>query len=91
MQGPQIGGTSLGIAPVLTQRGHTVAFAGRPEMVARVVAAGLRAIEFTQAYAQVDRYPQGHPMDRAACYLSSPAVAETKSRPSSKPSHPTSS
>lgn len=67
---------SLGIARVLTERGHTVAFAGRPEMVPRVKAAGLRAIEFAQAYAQVDRYPRGHPMSRAACYLTSPAVAE---------------
>jgi UDP:flavonoid glycosyltransferase YjiC (YdhE family) len=67
---------SLGIARVLTERGHTVAFAGRPEMVPRVEVAGLRAIEFAQAYAQVDRYPQGHPMSRAACYLTSPAVAE---------------
>lgn len=67
---------SLGIARALTERGHAIAFAGRPEMVPRVEAAGLRAIEFTQAYAQVDRYPQGHPMSRAACYLTSPAVAD---------------
>src|SRR5580658_10324423 len=65
---------SLGIARVLTERGHTVAFAGRPEMVPRVKTAGFRAIEITQAYAQVDRYPQGHFMTRAACYLTSPAV-----------------
>ena len=43
---------SLGIARVLTDRGHKVAFAGRPEMVPRVEAAGFRAIELTQAYAQ---------------------------------------
>jgi MGT family glycosyltransferase len=67
---------SLGIARVLTERGHTVAFAGRPEMVPRVEAAGFRAIELTQAYAQIDRYPQNSPMSRAACYLTSPAVAE---------------
>jgi UDP:flavonoid glycosyltransferase YjiC (YdhE family) len=67
---------SLGIARVLTERGHTVAFAGRPEMVPRVKTAGFRAIEITQAYAQVDRYPQGHFMTRAACYLTSPAVEE---------------
>lgn len=66
---------SLGIARVLTERGHTVAFAGRPEMVPRVETAGFRAIELTQAYAQTDRYPAG-PMQRAACYLTSPAVAE---------------
>jgi UDP:flavonoid glycosyltransferase YjiC (YdhE family) len=65
---------SLGIARVLTERGHDVAFAGRPEMVPRVKTAGFRAIEITQAYAQVDRYPQGHFMTRAACYLTSPAV-----------------
>lgn len=66
---------SLGIARVLTERGHAVAFAGRPEMVPRVEAAGFRAIELTQAYAEVDRYPAGSPMTRAACYLTSPAVA----------------
>ena len=66
---------SLGIARVLTERGHEVAFAGRPEMVPRVEAAGFRAIELTRAYAQVDRYPQGNFMTRAACYLTSPAVA----------------
>ena len=32
---------SLGIARVLTERGHAVAFAGRPEMVPRVKTAGL--------------------------------------------------
>jgi UDP:flavonoid glycosyltransferase YjiC (YdhE family) len=65
---------SLGVARVLTERGHQVAFAGRPEMVPRVKTAGFRAIEITDAYAQVDRYPQGHFMTRAACYLTSPAV-----------------
>jgi UDP:flavonoid glycosyltransferase YjiC (YdhE family) len=65
---------SLGVARELTSRGHEVAFAGRPEMVPRVRTAGFRAIEITQAYAQVDRYPQGHFMTRAACYLTSPAV-----------------
>jgi MGT family glycosyltransferase len=67
---------SLGVARVLTERGHSVAFAGRPEMVPRVKTAGFRAIEITQAYAQIDRYPQGHFMTRAACYLTSPAVEE---------------
>ena len=67
---------SLGIARVLTERGHQVAFAGRSEMVPRVKTAGFRAIEITQAYAQVNRYPQGHFMTRAACYLTSPAVEE---------------
>ena len=65
---------SLGVARVLTERGHTVAFAGRPEMVPRVKTAGFRAIEITQAYADVDRYAQNHFMTRAACYLTSPAV-----------------
>jgi len=65
---------SLGVARVLTERGHAVAFAGRPEMVPRVKTAGFRAIEITQAYAQVDRYPQGQPLTRPACYLTSPAV-----------------
>jgi MGT family glycosyltransferase len=67
---------SLGIARVLTERGHAVAFAGRPEMVPRVKTAGFRAIEITDAYKQVERYPQGHFMTRAACYLTSPAVEE---------------
>jgi UDP:flavonoid glycosyltransferase YjiC (YdhE family) len=65
---------SLGIARVLTDRGHTVAFAGRPEMVPRVEAAGFRAIELTQAYAEVERYPQGSFLTRMSCYLTSPAV-----------------
>jgi MGT family glycosyltransferase len=65
---------SLGVARTLTERGHTIAFAGRPEMVPRVKTAGFRAIEITDAYAQVERYPQGHFMTRAACYLTSPAV-----------------
>jgi MGT family glycosyltransferase len=67
---------SLGIARVLTERGHKVAFAGRPEMVPRVKTAGFRAIEITQAYAQVDRYPQGSFLTRMSCYLTSPAVEE---------------
>ncbi len=67
---------SLGVARVLTERGQQVTFAGRPEMVPRVKTAGFRAIEITQAYAQVDRYPQGHFMTRAACYLTSPAVED---------------
>ena len=42
---------SLGAARVLTERGHQVAFAGRPEMAPRVKTAGLLAIEITDAYA----------------------------------------
>src|ERR1700749_4673961 len=67
---------SLGIARVLTERGHQVAFAGRPEMVPRVKTAGFRAIEVTAAYEQVDRYPQGSFLTRMSCYLTSPAVEE---------------
>ncbi len=67
---------SLGVARALSERGHAVAFAGRPEMVPRVKTAGFRAIELTQAYAQVDRYPQRHFLTRAACYPTSPAVEE---------------
>jgi len=66
---------SLGIARALTERGHSVAFAGRPEMVARVKDAGFRAIELAQSYAQVDRYPAS-PVTRMSCYLTSPAVGE---------------
>jgi len=45
-------------------------------MVPRVEAAGFRAIELTQAYAQLDRYPQNTPLGRIACHLTSPAVGE---------------
>src|SRR5580704_16266831 len=67
---------SLGIARALTERGHEVAFAGRPEMVPRVDAAGFRSIELTRAYEQVERYPQGTFLTRLSCYLTSPATAE---------------
>lgn len=66
---------SLGIARELERRGHRVAFAGRPEMVARVQDAGFRAIELTRAYEQIDRYPHG-PVAAMSCYLTSPAVAQ---------------
>jgi MGT family glycosyltransferase len=66
---------SLGIARVLTERGHRITFAGRPEMVPRVLTAGFRAIELTKSYAQLDRYPAA-PTARMACYLTSPAVAD---------------
>ncbi len=65
---------SLGIARVLTERGHEVVFAGRPEMVGRVEAAGFRAIELSEAYAQLPRYPKDAPQVRALCYLTAPAV-----------------
>jgi MGT family glycosyltransferase len=67
---------SLGIARVLTERGHRVSFAGRPEMVPRVERAGLRAIELTRAYDQADRYPLNKWLPKAASFLTSPAVAE---------------
>jgi len=67
---------SLGIARALTERGHNVAFAGRPEMVPRVARAGFRAIELTRAYEQAGRYPANKWLPRAASFLTSPAVAE---------------
>jgi UDP:flavonoid glycosyltransferase YjiC (YdhE family) len=67
---------SLGIARVLTKRGHDVSFAGRPEMVPRVERAGFRAIELTRAYEQADRYLHNKWLPRAASFLTSPAVAE---------------
>ena len=67
---------SLGIARVLSERGHSVAFAGRPEMVPRVERAGFRAIELTRAYEQADRYPANKWLPKAASFLTSPAVAE---------------
>ena len=38
---------SLGIARVLAERGHSVTFAGRSEMVPRVDAAGFRSMRTT--------------------------------------------
>jgi MGT family glycosyltransferase len=67
---------SLGIARALTERGHRVSFAGRPEMVPRVERAGFRAIEITRAYEQAERYPAGKWLPRAACFLTSPAAAD---------------
>lgn len=67
---------SLGIARVLTERGHEVTFAGRPEMVPRVEAAGFRAIEITRAYEQVGTYPPPAFLTRLACYLTSPSTAD---------------
>ena len=76
---------SLGIARVLTERGHEVAFAGRPEMVPRVKTAGFRAIEFTRAYAQVDRYPQGHSADPRGLLSHLARGRSSRCRPSSPP------
>ncbi len=67
---------SLGVARALTERGHEVAFAGRPEMTPRVDQAGFRAIELTRAYEQAELYPKDWPLWRMACYLTSPAVEE---------------
>lgn len=67
---------SLGIARVLAERGHRVAFAGRPEMVPRVERAGFRAIELGRSYEQADRYPPNKWLPKAASFLTSPAVAE---------------
>lgn len=67
---------SLGIARVLTERGHDVVFAGRPEMVPRAERAGFRAIGFSRAYEQADRYPPNKWLPKAASFLTSPAVAE---------------
>jgi UDP:flavonoid glycosyltransferase YjiC (YdhE family) len=66
---------SLGIARALTERGHSVAFAGRPEMVPRVERAGFGAIELTRANEQAGRYPNKW-IPKAASFLSSPATAE---------------
>jgi MGT family glycosyltransferase len=66
---------SLGIARALIERGHLVAFAGRPEMVPRVERAGFRAIELTRAYEQAARYPNKW-IPKAASFLSSPASAD---------------
>lgn len=66
---------SLGIARVLTEREHSVTFAGRPEMVERVERAGFRAIELKRAYEQAAAYPNKW-IPKAASFLTSPAVAE---------------
>src|SRR5579872_7049551 len=65
---------SLGIARALSERGHEAIFAGEPEMIPRVKPTPFRAIEFADAYAQVDLYKKS-PFGAVVCYLSSPAVA----------------
>jgi UDP:flavonoid glycosyltransferase YjiC (YdhE family) len=65
---------SLGIARELTARGHEAVFAGDPEMMPRMKPTPFRAIELTQAYAQLDKYPKESPFARWLCLLSSPAV-----------------
>jgi UDP:flavonoid glycosyltransferase YjiC (YdhE family) len=66
---------SLGIAQVLTDRGHNVHFLGRPEMVGRVAAAGLAATVLHHARTDLDRYAF-HPLATVFGYTSSPAVGE---------------
>jgi len=65
----------LGIAAALRQRGHDVRFFGRPEMVGRAEAAGVRATAFTHARTDLGRY-SFHPMATVFGYTSSPAVGE---------------
>ncbi|HVN51197.1 MAG TPA: nucleotide disphospho-sugar-binding domain-containing protein [Acidimicrobiales bacterium] len=66
---------SLGIARVLRERGHHVAFHGRPEMVPRVEAAGVPATALANARADLDRY-SFHPLAGVFGYTSSPAVGD---------------
>src|ERR1700677_1256472 len=65
---------SLGIARELTARGHEVVFVGDPEMMPRMRSTPFRAIELTQAYAQLDKYPDHPAFGPWFCGLSSPAV-----------------
>ena len=64
---------SIGIARVLEERGHQVRFHGRPDMVSRVLAAGLDATELASAYVDLDRYAF-HPLATVFGYTSSPTV-----------------
>ena len=66
---------SLGIARVLTDRGHHVHFHGRDEMVDRVRAAGFDADALSNARTDLDRY-SFHPLATVFGYTSSPAVGE---------------
>lgn len=66
---------SLGIATALERRGHEVRFYGRPEMVGRAEAAGVRASAFTHARTDLARY-SFHPLATVFGYTSSPAVGE---------------
>lgn len=67
---------SLGVARALRDRGHDVTFLGRPEMVDRVKAEGFRPRVLASAYADLGRFPHGHPMSRIACVLTSPGVEQ---------------
>ncbi len=64
---------SLGIAKALERRGHDVRFYGRPEMVGRAEAAGVRASALTHARTDLDQY-SFHPLPTVFGYTSSPAV-----------------
>lgn len=66
---------SIGIARALEERGHAVDFYGRPEMVGRVEASGLRATALTEARTDLDRY-SFHPLATVFGFTSSPAVGE---------------
>lgn len=65
----------LGVARALTRLGHSVVFAGRPEMTAKLRSTEFKTIELRQAYANADLY-QDDPRGRTLAYLTSPAVAE---------------
>jgi UDP:flavonoid glycosyltransferase YjiC (YdhE family) len=65
----------LGIGRALVADGHEVVFAGRPEMVDRMLPAGFRAIAVPRAYADSEAYAW-HPRGRVFCFLTSPAVAD---------------
>ncbi|WP_298844157.1 nucleotide disphospho-sugar-binding domain-containing protein [uncultured Roseobacter sp.] len=67
---------SLGVASALRKRGHEVVFATKPDTISRIRAEGFRAIGFSNAYTQVDNYPDMGPMTRVACSLTSPDVAD---------------
>jgi UDP:flavonoid glycosyltransferase YjiC (YdhE family) len=66
---------SLGIARALEERGHSVHFHGRPEMVERVEAAGLSATVLDHSRTDLDRF-SFHPLPSVFGYTSSPTVGE---------------
>jgi UDP:flavonoid glycosyltransferase YjiC (YdhE family) len=66
---------SLGIANALQRRGHDVRFFGRPEMVGRAEAAGVKASALRHTWTDLDRY-SFHPLPTVFGYTSSPAVGE---------------
>jgi len=66
---------SLGIARALTDRGHSVGFFGRPDMVGRVEASGFRATQLGSAYAALERYG-ANPLPTVFGYTSSGLVGQ---------------